>query len=259
MATPCAPDGAAVCATHATHATHYSSPVRMRRQLNERPTRLRQLIQVERVLGETHHPAFQLMLLVLCGLCLVIDGFDAQAMGYVAPSVIGESACVEGGTRPGVQRKPVRHAAGGAGAVGAGRPDRQAAGADWRDAVLRAGNAGYATRHDDPRVAHAALHHGPRAWLHHAERDGAGRRILEHRAPRQTDDAGVVRLHARRGAGGLYQRGADSVLRLACGVLGRRHGALAARLRDARKAAGIAAISGAQGPGRARLALARPL
>jgi AAHS family 4-hydroxybenzoate transporter-like MFS transporter len=48
------------------------------------------VIEVERVLGETHHPAFQLMLLVLCGLCLVIDGFDAQAMGYVAPSVIGE-------------------------------------------------------------------------------------------------------------------------------------------------------------------------
>lgn len=48
------------------------------------------VIEVERALGETHHPAFQLMLLALCGLCLVIDGFDAQAMGYVAPSVIGE-------------------------------------------------------------------------------------------------------------------------------------------------------------------------
>lgn len=48
------------------------------------------VIEVERVLGDTHHPAFQFMLLALCGLCLVIDGFDAQAMGYVAPSVIGE-------------------------------------------------------------------------------------------------------------------------------------------------------------------------
>ena len=48
------------------------------------------VIEVERALGETHRPAFQLMLLVLCGVCLVIDGFDAQAMGYVAPSVIGE-------------------------------------------------------------------------------------------------------------------------------------------------------------------------
>jgi AAHS family 4-hydroxybenzoate transporter-like MFS transporter len=48
------------------------------------------VIEVERALADAHRPTFQLMLLVLCGLCLVIDGFDAQAMGYVAPSVIGE-------------------------------------------------------------------------------------------------------------------------------------------------------------------------
>lgn len=48
------------------------------------------VIEVESVLGDTHRPAFHFMLLALCGLCLVIDGFDAQAMGYVAPSVIGE-------------------------------------------------------------------------------------------------------------------------------------------------------------------------
>ncbi|CAN7234681.1 MFS transporter [Trinickia sp. LjRoot230] len=48
------------------------------------------VVDVERVLGETHRPAFHFMLLALMGLCLVIDGFDAQAMGYVAPSVIGE-------------------------------------------------------------------------------------------------------------------------------------------------------------------------
>ncbi|CAM2191740.1 MFS transporter, AAHS family, 4-hydroxybenzoate transporter [Paraburkholderia kururiensis] len=47
-------------------------------------------LDVERVLAEAHRPGFQVLLLVLCGLCLVIDGFDAQAMGYVAPSVIGE-------------------------------------------------------------------------------------------------------------------------------------------------------------------------
>ena len=48
------------------------------------------VIEVERVPGDTHQPAFQFMLLALCGLCLVIDGCDAQAMRYVAPSVIGE-------------------------------------------------------------------------------------------------------------------------------------------------------------------------
>jgi AAHS family 4-hydroxybenzoate transporter-like MFS transporter len=31
---------------------------------------------------------FQLGMLVLCGVCLVVDGFDVQAMGYVAPAII---------------------------------------------------------------------------------------------------------------------------------------------------------------------------
>jgi AAHS family 4-hydroxybenzoate transporter-like MFS transporter len=31
---------------------------------------------------------FQLGLLLLCGVCLVVDGFDVQAMGYVAPAII---------------------------------------------------------------------------------------------------------------------------------------------------------------------------
>jgi AAHS family 4-hydroxybenzoate transporter-like MFS transporter len=48
------------------------------------------VLEVEHVLRDTHQPAFQMMLFALCGLCLLIDGFDAQAMGYVAPSVIGE-------------------------------------------------------------------------------------------------------------------------------------------------------------------------
>ncbi|SAK82675.1 MFS transporter [Caballeronia ptereochthonis] len=48
------------------------------------------VIDVERALGDAHRPAFQIMLLALCGLCLVIDGFDAQAMGYVAPAVIAD-------------------------------------------------------------------------------------------------------------------------------------------------------------------------
>lgn len=48
------------------------------------------VIEVERVLDGTRHPAFHFMLLLLTALSLVIDGFDAQAMGYVAPSVIAE-------------------------------------------------------------------------------------------------------------------------------------------------------------------------
>src|SRR5471030_1568782 len=48
------------------------------------------VIEVEQVLDQTHRPMFHFVLLLLCDLCLVIDGFDSQAMGYVAPSAIGE-------------------------------------------------------------------------------------------------------------------------------------------------------------------------
>ncbi|SMG01373.1 MFS transporter [Burkholderia singularis] len=48
------------------------------------------VLEVERVIDGTHHRAFHALLLTLCGLSLVLDGFDAQAMGYVAPSVIAE-------------------------------------------------------------------------------------------------------------------------------------------------------------------------
>ena len=48
------------------------------------------IIEVEGVLEGTRHPTFHFMLLMLTALALVIDGFDAQAMGYVGPSVIAE-------------------------------------------------------------------------------------------------------------------------------------------------------------------------
>ena len=34
--------------------------------------------------------AFQIGIFVLCGICLIVDGFDVQAMGYVAPAIIRE-------------------------------------------------------------------------------------------------------------------------------------------------------------------------
>ena len=45
-------------------------------------------VQVEHIIERGRMSAFQAGLLALCGLCLIIDGFDAQAMGYVAPAVI---------------------------------------------------------------------------------------------------------------------------------------------------------------------------
>jgi AAHS family 4-hydroxybenzoate transporter-like MFS transporter len=48
------------------------------------------VINVETVIENGRMSAFQVGLLFLCGLCLIIDGFDVQAMGYVAPAIIDE-------------------------------------------------------------------------------------------------------------------------------------------------------------------------
>jgi len=48
------------------------------------------VINVDQVVENSRFGAFQFGLLALCGLCLIIDGFDVQAMGYVAPAIIGD-------------------------------------------------------------------------------------------------------------------------------------------------------------------------
>lgn len=45
-------------------------------------------IHVENIIEKGRMSPFQAGLLFLCGLCLIIDGFDVQAMGYVAPAII---------------------------------------------------------------------------------------------------------------------------------------------------------------------------
>ena len=42
-------------------------------------------INVSRVIDQSRLGAFQWTILVLCSLCLIMDGFDVQAIGYVAP------------------------------------------------------------------------------------------------------------------------------------------------------------------------------
>ncbi|WP_371861548.1 hypothetical protein [Pseudoduganella armeniaca] len=54
------------------------------------PTATPAPIHVDRLIEHSRLTPFQVTLLLLCGLCLIIDGFDAQAMGYVAPAIIGE-------------------------------------------------------------------------------------------------------------------------------------------------------------------------
>lgn len=47
-------------------------------------------VEVTGVIDESRFGPYQLMVVVLCAMCLVMDGFDVQAMGYVAPVVIHE-------------------------------------------------------------------------------------------------------------------------------------------------------------------------
>jgi MFS transporter, AAHS family, 4-hydroxybenzoate transporter len=47
-------------------------------------------VNVSEVIGDSSFGGFQLGLCILCALCLIMDGFDVQAMGYVAPSILSE-------------------------------------------------------------------------------------------------------------------------------------------------------------------------
>jgi MFS transporter, AAHS family, 4-hydroxybenzoate transporter len=47
-------------------------------------------IEVTGVIDESRFGPYQLLVVALCAMCLVMDGFDVQAMGYVAPVVIRE-------------------------------------------------------------------------------------------------------------------------------------------------------------------------
>ncbi|MDF6552869.1 MFS transporter, partial [Escherichia coli] len=45
-------------------------------------------IDLARLIDEGKVGGFRILLLAICGLCLIIDVFDVQAIGYVAPAII---------------------------------------------------------------------------------------------------------------------------------------------------------------------------
>src|ERR1700733_8837317 len=47
-------------------------------------------VNISEVIADSSFGNFQLGLCILCGLCLIMDGFDVQAMGYVAPVILKE-------------------------------------------------------------------------------------------------------------------------------------------------------------------------
>src|SRR5262245_12576771 len=47
-----------------------------------------QTVEIAQVLDGNKISGFQIGVFVLCGLCLIMDGFDVQALGYLAPAII---------------------------------------------------------------------------------------------------------------------------------------------------------------------------
>src|SRR5438552_16420934 len=47
-----------------------------------------QTVEISHVLDSNKISGFQVGIFVLCGLCLIMDGFDVQALGYLAPAII---------------------------------------------------------------------------------------------------------------------------------------------------------------------------
>lgn len=45
-------------------------------------------IDIPALINDNRIGSFQIGMLILCGLCVIMDGFDVQAMGYVAPAII---------------------------------------------------------------------------------------------------------------------------------------------------------------------------
>src|SRR5580692_10743198 len=47
-------------------------------------------LNITEIVDNSQVRSFQIGIFVLCGLCLIMDGFDVQAWGYVAPSLFSE-------------------------------------------------------------------------------------------------------------------------------------------------------------------------
>jgi AAHS family 4-hydroxybenzoate transporter-like MFS transporter len=52
------------------------------------PKDLRTKVDISELVDNSRLGSFQIGIFILCGLCLIMDGFDVQAMGYVAPALI---------------------------------------------------------------------------------------------------------------------------------------------------------------------------
>ena len=52
------------------------------------PMKIESRVDIAQAIDAAKISAYQIGIFILCGFCLIIDGFDVQAMGYVAPAII---------------------------------------------------------------------------------------------------------------------------------------------------------------------------
>src|SRR5712691_8546481 len=58
--------------------------------MNTSATRLGNIVDVTAIVDNSPFTALHWRAFILCLLCLVMDGFDVQALGYTAPSIVRE-------------------------------------------------------------------------------------------------------------------------------------------------------------------------
>ena len=184
-----------------------------------------------------------------------MDGFDVQAMGYVAPVILKRMARPQCAVRTGIRRGAVRHFGRFAVLQHARGQNRTPPRADHGHAVLFGADVSHGSSGERATDAGDPLHRRDGAGRYHAERGRAGRRIQPAQAARHHHDDRGQWIHGRRGLWRFHRGLADSTLRMALGLLFRRGGSAGDRRHHDFRAAGIAAVPGAasqaSGTGRA--------
>ena len=155
-------------------------------------------INIGELLENSRIGPLQIQVFILSMICLIMDGFDVQAMGYVAPAVVTDSACRAACWVPSSAAANFGVLIGSLVFSMRRRQDRPPPGAHRRHAVLLGHGDRHGVRAERGSTAVAALHRRHRDGLHHPERHGAGRRVQPEAEPRDVDDVHHRRLHRGR-------------------------------------------------------------
>ena len=184
----------------------------------------------------------QIRVFILCMICLIMDGFDVQAMGYVAPAIVEDWGIPRRAARQCVRGRQLRRAARLARLQHGGRQGWPPAGPHRRHPLLLCHDHRHGVCPERAPIALAAVHRRDRHGLHHAERDGARRRVQSETQSRDVHDVHHRRLHRRRRARRIRRGLADPGFRLAVGVHLWRRCAVGDRTGDDLGPAGVAPV-----------------